>query len=268
MFRMITRVLFAGGGVLAFVAGVQLFFLAEQTDVYFAWTIQPPLTAAVLGAFFWSSGALFWFAYRDRESGRGRLALLSTFPLTTLLLIATLLHLDRFNFTSPNLLTQSVTWVWLVVYIVLPPVSLVLLFAQSRVSFKPAAPSAPVPSAVKAVLAVQGTALLIVGAALFLVPQAAAPLWPWKLTPLTSQAIASWLISTGFLAWVERVREDYVRPDVAGICYGAIGALQLVAVARFAGDMQWSQAAAWLYLLFVASIFLVGAYVWYRTRLA
>jgi hypothetical protein len=40
--------LFVAGG-LVFLAGFQLFILAEQTDRYFAWTIQPLLTAAFLG---------------------------------------------------------------------------------------------------------------------------------------------------------------------------------------------------------------------------
>ena len=149
MLRMITRVLFAVGGLLAFIAGVQLFVFAEQTDVYFAWPIQPPLTAAVLGAFFWASGALFWLSYRDRETGRGRLALVSTFPFSTLLLIATLLHLDKFNFNSPNFFTQFVTWVWLLVYVFLPPISLVLLISQLRTSLSPNLHMRPYPPATK-----------------------------------------------------------------------------------------------------------------------
>ena len=33
-------------GVLVFLAGVQLLFFTERTATHFAWTIQPPLTAA------------------------------------------------------------------------------------------------------------------------------------------------------------------------------------------------------------------------------
>ncbi len=127
--------------------------------------------------------------------------------------------------------------------------------------------AALVPSGAKIILAVQGIVMLVVGAALFLAPQSAAPLWPWKLTPLTAQALASWLITIGILAWVAIRREDYVSPDVAGIFYGAMGALQLVALARFAGDVDWNQPAAWLYSLFVASILFAGVYVWYRAHL-
>lgn len=37
-------------GFLVFLAGVQLFVFSERTDEYFAWTIQPPVGAALLGA--------------------------------------------------------------------------------------------------------------------------------------------------------------------------------------------------------------------------
>jgi hypothetical protein len=43
------RGLLLAAGALVFLAGFQLFILTEQTDLYFAWTIQPPLTAAFLG---------------------------------------------------------------------------------------------------------------------------------------------------------------------------------------------------------------------------
>ena len=48
--RSILRV-FAG---LALIAGVLLFAGADDTDEWFSWTIQPPLTAATLGAFYWA----------------------------------------------------------------------------------------------------------------------------------------------------------------------------------------------------------------------
>ena len=47
---------------LVFLAGVQLFIGTEQTDLYFAWTIMPPLTAASLGAAYWASFVLEFLA--------------------------------------------------------------------------------------------------------------------------------------------------------------------------------------------------------------
>ena len=42
------RALLWVAGVLVLLAGVQLLFFTERTATHFAWTIQPPLTAATL----------------------------------------------------------------------------------------------------------------------------------------------------------------------------------------------------------------------------
>ena len=42
---------FAG---LALIAGFLLFLGASDTEKWFSWTIEPPLSAAALGAFYWS----------------------------------------------------------------------------------------------------------------------------------------------------------------------------------------------------------------------
>ena len=49
---------------LVFVVGIQLFLLSEQTERYFAWTINPPMTAAFLGGAYWSSFLLELMAAR------------------------------------------------------------------------------------------------------------------------------------------------------------------------------------------------------------
>jgi len=44
------RSLLLAASFMVFLAGFQLFILTEQTEHYFAWTIQPPLIEAFLGA--------------------------------------------------------------------------------------------------------------------------------------------------------------------------------------------------------------------------
>jgi hypothetical protein len=66
------RWILRAGCVLVFFAGVQLFLLAEYTHLYFAWTIQPPLTAAFLGAFYWTAFVLAFFSSRQRTWAHAR----------------------------------------------------------------------------------------------------------------------------------------------------------------------------------------------------
>jgi hypothetical protein len=126
--------------ILVFLAGFQLFFLTEQTDLYFAWTIQPPLTAAFLSAGYFGSFLLEFLASRETEWCKGRIAVPAVFIFTTLTLVATLLHADRFHFTSSNLLARSAAWFWLAIYAAVPAAMLTIWVRQLRI---PGADSTP-----------------------------------------------------------------------------------------------------------------------------
>src|SRR5205085_225280 len=54
--------------ILVFIVGIQLFILSEQTDRFFAWTIQNPLTAAFLGGAYWASFAMEFLAAPRQSS--------------------------------------------------------------------------------------------------------------------------------------------------------------------------------------------------------
>ena len=94
--RLILEV-FAG---LALIAGALLFFGATRTDAWWAWTIAPPLTAATLGAFYWAAFVLILTAARSRSWAEARPAVYPVAVIAVLLLVITLIHLDRFDLDS------------------------------------------------------------------------------------------------------------------------------------------------------------------------
>lgn len=106
------RILLLIASLLVFIIGIALYLLPEQTDTYFAWTINPPLTAAFLGAGYWASFILELLSAREKSWVRARLAVPSVIAFTFLTLIVTLIHLDRFHLSSPNFITITITWVW------------------------------------------------------------------------------------------------------------------------------------------------------------
>jgi hypothetical protein len=110
------KVLGVVGAGLVFIAGVQLFVLADYTDRYFAWTIQPPLTAAFLGVFYWCALGIIYFGGQEGVWARARAGMPAVVVFTTLVLVATLLHLDRFHLNSSAPFTLFATWVWIAVY--------------------------------------------------------------------------------------------------------------------------------------------------------
>src|SRR5262245_48284696 len=92
------RTMLYAASVLVFSVGIALYLLTEQTDKYFAWTIQSALTAAFLGGAYWSACALEILAARRRLWADARVAVPAVIVFTALTLVVTLLHLDKFHF--------------------------------------------------------------------------------------------------------------------------------------------------------------------------
>jgi hypothetical protein len=124
--------LFLVATALFVVAGIQLYVLTTRTDHFFAWTIAPPLTAAVDGAFYLGAFFLLYSASRQREWASARPAGVGVLVVSTFKLLATLLHTGRFHFHDPDAVAQFAAWGWLAVYVVVPPVLLFLLIRQAR----------------------------------------------------------------------------------------------------------------------------------------
>src|SRR2546426_10460241 len=89
------RLLFVAGALVG-LAGFQLFILTDHTARYFAWTIQPGMTAAFLGAGYVASIFVEVLAAREKDLARARIGLGGVLSFTVLTEIATLSHLGKF----------------------------------------------------------------------------------------------------------------------------------------------------------------------------
>lgn len=256
------RVLLFLGSGFVLVAGIQLLFLADQTDIFFAWTIMPPLTAAVLGAFYFGTMVFGFLSAREKVWAYARGAVPAVIFFTSLTLAATLLHLDRFHFNSANPLTLAATYVWLIIYAVEPPVLIVLLWLQSRAPGGDPPRTVLVPVWFRGLLCVQGTVLIVVAAGLFVTPQLMIPLWPWILTPLTARAIAAWFVSLGVVCTQAVLEKDWKRLRVAMISFAISGMLELIILGIYARDMRWNVLGTWIVVALLVSILGVGTYGW------
>lgn len=238
---------------LTFIAGIQLFVGTEHTDQYFAWTIPIPLTAAFLGANYLASTLVSFFSARQKVWARMRAAIPGVFVFTTLLTVATFMHLDKFRLDSvPG-------WAWLIVYVAVPPLLFLCLFLQWRAPGGDPVRVAPLQGWLKVLLVIQGLILLGFGIALFFYPVETAPYWPWKLTPLTARAVASWLCGIGLVAIQSTIENDWTRLGPAVVTYLAVGIFQTIALLRYP-SLDPSRPATWAYLLFLASVLFVGFY--------
>jgi hypothetical protein len=253
---------------LVLVIGIPLYLLSGQTDTYFAWTIHPPLTAAVLGAGYWASFVLEVLSAREHFWAKTRVAVPAVLLFSTLTLAITLLHADRFHFHSPQLVTRAGTWGWVIVYVSVPVAMSWLLVAQLGQARPDPARVAPLAAWVRIVLTLQAAVMLTVGLLMLLAPTVMLGAWPWGLTPLTSRAIGAWAIGIGTIAAHATWENDWWRLRPMMLSYTVLGVLQLTAVLHHRTDLDWRRASAGVYVCFLASIFLLGGYGWWKIQCA
>src|SRR5918911_5107764 len=78
------------------VVGLPVVAAPARTARYFSWTIDVPLTAAFLGACYWTAALFTLLAAREREWARVRAVMPGILLAGTLILVATLVHIQRF----------------------------------------------------------------------------------------------------------------------------------------------------------------------------
>jgi hypothetical protein len=252
------RILVAVAAVLVTIAGTQLFALADQTDFYFAWTIKPALTAAFLGAAYWASLFLLLDIVFGATWRQARTGLFSIFTFTSLTLVVTLLHVDRFHFGAAETLPVVAAWAWLIVYVTTPVAFAIGLWAQLRMPGPDSPPGGPLPALLRVLFLFQTVVFAVYGIALLIVPAEAAAWWPWTLTPLTGRAVGAWLAAIAVAGAGVLIESDRRSAAGAAQSYAFLGVLQLLAVWRFAGDVDWSHPLAWPYVAFMALVGLTG----------
>jgi hypothetical protein len=172
--------------VLAAANGLWLYLLPSEAETHYAWSIKPPVNAAFIGAGFLAgtlaTGLVLASATRWRTFATLPVAL---WVLASSLLLATLIHNDRFKWSFPP------TWVWTFVYAGVP-LAIPFLVARQR-AVADARPEADPRLRVVRILSAGIGAALLVGAVIFFIttpgPESD---WPWALTPLLSRAVAAW----------------------------------------------------------------------------
>lgn len=240
---------------------IQLTFLTERTDRYFSWTIDAPITAVVLGSFYFAAIILTLFGGTQRAWVRTRAVVPGTWAFVTLVLVATLVHLDVFRLHqhSPDAITRFEFWVWIGAYTIEPIGLLVFGYLQRRMPGTDPPRGEPAPPALYlAVGTVAGWVATLVGAFLFLFPDAAIDLWSWPLTPLTSRILGSWFVGAGLVMVVAMWERDRWRLFVPALAFAALGPVQLVGILRYSEQVDWGNVQMWLHLGFLAVVFVLG----------
>jgi hypothetical protein len=179
-------------------AAIVLYFSGEAMGQRFAWDIQPPPTAFLVGSGYLGGAYFFSRVVIERRWHRVAAGFLPVAAYTAVMLLATLVHWNRFD---PN---HAPFLVWLTLYII-TPLALPLIWVLNRRT-DPGTAGADdliiVAPALRRIMAVTGGLVVAGAVVLFLLPETFADIWPWTLSPLTARVLAGWhvLLGAGALA--------------------------------------------------------------------
>lgn len=239
-----------------------LFIWGEQTRDLFAWTIDPPAAAAFLGAGYGSIVVSSLLSLRAGTWAEIRIPVAVLLIGLVGILLATLLHLDRFHFWRSEFVPRNVAIGWIVLYGSIPPLFALGLAVQFRTGMHIVPRYDPLPGWARLSYAMIALITGVAGFGLFLAPAAFAPLWFWPLTPLLARMVAAWLIGVFSAAALVVIDNHVERVRIVAVTLLAYVVLQAAVLARYAQVVNWARPMAWLWVFVLALLLLVNLWAW------
>jgi hypothetical protein len=243
--------------VLFGVAAVLAIGLAPaNTKTNFAWPIQPVVMAAVLGGFYITTAPLFVLPLFAKRWAMIRVMILPAALFSTLQLVATFLHWDKFAVGTVPF------YVWFASYLLPPPIFVsAYLWHQRMATSDPAASDDRLPVWLNRLLVVCGSGLTVGAMLVFIFPGLLIPMFPWQLTPLTARSLCAWLIAVGTIMLSMARENDQTRTMLATPMLMLLLPTLLLQMIRYAGEVNWSNPVVWLGLILFAIIGFCGLYL-------
>jgi uncharacterized membrane protein (UPF0136 family) len=236
----------------AFAAAASLVLFPAGTDAGFFWKISPPIGAAMFGALYLAAGLLVARAALVGLWEPARYLAPMVIVFSTMVLLTTFLHLDRFD-------DGWRIFYWLAVYAVALAAGIFFYYRHERGGASWKVVDGRTPRAVRRTTLAVGVltaAFAVVG---YAAPRFVMGLWPWELTPLTTQAFLSWVgaFAVGLL-WASY---DPDRGRTRPVAYMLVVTAALLAamLPLHREDLSPEPLGTWLFCSGVAGIGLLGA---------
>lgn len=235
-----------------------------ETADRWAWTIEPDLTPIFLGAGYGAGAYFFWRTFRAPRWHPSSAGVLGAAVFAALMLIATLIHWDRFNHGDAPFLAAFAFWGWTIVYIIAPLVVFALWWRNRATDPREPAPGEPLMSRAVLLAARAFAVVALVAATIFfLSPTTAIDVWPWELTPLTARVLASFTAQVGVGALVLSFDHRWSTWRLIVQTFFVATVLLLVGAARGWGDFDKDDFMTYMYIggLVAADLALLILYV-------
>ena len=228
---------------------VILWGMPDRTADAWAWTIEPELTPIFLGAGYGAGAYFFLRTFLSDRFPPSAAGIFGAAFFASLMLVATLIHWDRFNHGDAPLIGALVFYGWVAVYIVSPVVVFALWWFNRRTDSREPAPGEPIVSAsVRRVAQVVAAGCFAAAAFFFLAPEQAIDVWPWQLTPLTSRVIGAFTAQVGVGALLLSLDSRWSAWKLIVETFFVATALLLVGALRAWDDFDTGNALTYLYI--------------------
>jgi hypothetical protein len=250
----LTRVVAAVVMAILILAFVILYLNPTRTSELWAWEIRPNSTAIFMGSGYFAGAYLFMRTAIGTYWHRTSAAFLPITAFTVAMLLATLLHLNRFD------LSTFAARTWLLLYI-LTPLLVPYLWYRNRTTDSGAfeALDAVVPEPVRLAAKLIGGALIALAVAGFVYPPLLIDIWAWKLTPLTARVASGWMIVFGGSFFMASLDTRWSAWRVVLEAAAVADVLMLIGALMNKGDFTPRALAIWAAVL-VAAIALMAAF--------
>ena len=227
-----------------------------DTATNFAWPIQPVVMAAVLGGFYITSAPLFLLPLFARHWEMIRVMIWPAILFTTIQLIATFLHWDRFSVGTVPF------YVWFASYLLPPPIFVAAyLWHQRKASARPSEADSTLPIWLKRMLLILGGFLAVGAALVFMFPALLIPVFPWQLTPLTARSLSGWLMAVGTLLLAIFFENDRTRARLATPMLILLLPALLLQMLRYPDQVNWGNPVLWIGMILFAIVGFCGLYL-------
>lgn len=243
----------------AYAGAISLIVFPTDTRSTFFWQIAPPINAGMFGVLYLAAGSVVLRAVLrgQWEPARYLTAMVPAF--TGMMLLTTLLHLDRFD-KGPKL------YYWLLVYIVAPLAGIIFYLQHERGGANWRVVSQPIAPAVRLAAVATGTCAALCAVVGYIFPDLVSASWPWTVSPLMVRVFLSWLSAFAVsLLWFGVDRDwSRLRPGAA-LLIGA-AALMLLMLFIHRANLKPGAVTVWLFGAGVVGIGLLGAFMFWRQR--
>jgi len=247
-------------------AWVIFYLFPDDLHNIMPWDINPHMTAAFIGAGYLGGAYQLLFAVFEKRWHRVKNGFLPITSFSIFMLIATILHADRFDFMG------FPAQIWVAIYILAPVFFLLVWFRNRSVdSGMPEPHDMLVHGILRTVLGVIAAGLMLFSVVSLAVPALTISFWPWKLTPLTTRVLAGWfsLLGSGGLLIAREKRWSAWRIPIQGIALWDV--LTLCATFRYKVEFINTPTPLFLAAIWLSVLVLIGLLVYmdiFRRRLS